>query len=133
MTLTGANADRWIAVRPGTEGVLALGIINALGKAGLSIPADVAAVTKAYTTERVSSETDVSCEQIDKLGASAESTYAEPGAWLVVRQKVTRTVRRMRQPSPCSITCWVMSARPSKRLPKCRSRKSSPQWAIVPL
>jgi molybdopterin-containing oxidoreductase family iron-sulfur binding subunit len=67
MTLTGANADRWIAVRPGAEGVLALGIINALGKAGLFIPADIAAVTKAYTSDRVSSETDVSAEQIDKL------------------------------------------------------------------
>ncbi|WP_041420748.1 molybdopterin-containing oxidoreductase family protein [Sideroxydans lithotrophicus] len=69
MTLTGANADRWIAVRPGTEGVLALGIINALGKAGLSIPADIAAVSNAYTAERVSGETDVSAEQIGKLAA----------------------------------------------------------------
>jgi len=67
MTLTGANADRWIAIRPGTEGVLAMGIINALGKAGLAIPADVAAASKAYTAERVSGETDVSAEQIDKL------------------------------------------------------------------
>jgi anaerobic selenocysteine-containing dehydrogenase len=69
MTLTGANADRWIAVRPGAEGVLALGIINALGKAGLSIPADIAAVSNAYMAERVSSETDVSAEQIGKLAA----------------------------------------------------------------
>ncbi len=69
MTLTGANADRWIAVRPGAEGVLALGIINALGKAGLSIPADIAAVSNAYTPERTSSETDVSVEQIAKLAA----------------------------------------------------------------
>ncbi len=69
MTLTGANADRWIAVRPGAEGVLALGIINALGKAGLSIPADIAALSNAYTPERTSSETDVSAEQIEKLAA----------------------------------------------------------------
>ncbi len=69
MTLTGANADRWIGVRPGSEGVLALGIINALGKAGLAIPADVAAASKAYTPERVSGETDVTVEQIEKLAA----------------------------------------------------------------
>ena len=69
MTLTGANADRWIAVRPGTEGVLALGLINALGKAGMSIPADVAAVSNEYTAERTSKETDVSAEQIEKLAA----------------------------------------------------------------
>ncbi len=69
MTLTGANADRWLVVRPGTEGVLALGIIHALAKAGLSIPADVAALTKSYTTERVSNETGVSAEHIEKLAA----------------------------------------------------------------
>ena len=34
MTLTGANADRWLAIRPGTEGILALGLIHALGAAG---------------------------------------------------------------------------------------------------
>jgi molybdopterin-containing oxidoreductase family iron-sulfur binding subunit len=69
MTLTGANADRWLAVRPGTEGILALGIINALGAAGLSLPADVAAVSKAYDAERVSKDTGVSVEQINKLAA----------------------------------------------------------------
>lgn len=30
MTLTGSNADLWLPVRPGTEGVLALGIANSL-------------------------------------------------------------------------------------------------------
>ncbi|ALP54594.1 hypothetical protein Tel_16345 [Candidatus Tenderia electrophaga] len=30
MTLTGGNADLWVAARPGTEGVLALGIANVL-------------------------------------------------------------------------------------------------------
>ncbi|TAJ82293.1 MAG: molybdopterin dinucleotide-binding protein [Gallionellaceae bacterium] len=69
MTLTGANADRWIAIRPGTEGVLALGIVNALGAAGLSLSADVAAVSKAYDAERASKDTGVSVEQINKLAA----------------------------------------------------------------
>ena len=31
MSLTGASADEWVAIRPGTEGVLALGLANALG------------------------------------------------------------------------------------------------------
>lgn len=69
MTLTGANADRWIPIRPGTEGILALGIINALGVAGLSLPADVATVSKAYNAERVSKDTGVSAEQVNKLAA----------------------------------------------------------------
>ncbi len=67
MTLTGANADRWLAVRPGTEGIVALGVIHALGEAGMSLPADVAALSKAYDAERVSKDTGVSAEQIKKL------------------------------------------------------------------
>lgn len=66
MTLTGANADRWIPVRPGTEGVLALGIINALGA---GVPADAATAAKDYTLERVSKDTGVSAEQVTKLVA----------------------------------------------------------------
>lgn len=69
MTLTGANADRWLVVRPGTEGILALGIINALGAAGLMLPSDVAAAVKDYDKARVSKDTGVSAEQIDKLTA----------------------------------------------------------------
>ena len=49
MTLTGANADRWLAIRPGTEGIFALGLINALGAAGLSMPADAVGMAKEYT------------------------------------------------------------------------------------
>ena len=65
MTLTGANADRWLVVRPGTEGILALGIINALGTA----TGDVAAAVKGYDKMRVSKDTGVSVEQIDKIAA----------------------------------------------------------------
>lgn len=73
MTLTGANADRWLAIRPGTEGVLALGIINALAAAGLSVPADIAASVKVYDAASVSKETGVSVEQIGKLAALLKS------------------------------------------------------------
>ncbi len=69
MTLTGANADRWLAVRPGTEGILALGIINALGASGLNLSGDVAAAVKGYDKARVSKDTGVSAEQIDKIAA----------------------------------------------------------------
>jgi anaerobic selenocysteine-containing dehydrogenase len=67
MTLTGANADRWIPIRPGTEGMLAMGLINALGAAGMAVPADIAAAAKDYTPERVGINTGVSFEQINKL------------------------------------------------------------------
>lgn len=69
MTLTGANADRWLVVRPGTEGILALGIINALGVAGLHLPTDVAATVKSYDKERVSKDTGVSTDHLVKLAA----------------------------------------------------------------
>ncbi len=65
MTLTGANADRWVPIRPGTEGILALGIINALGTAS----GDIAALVKGYSKELVSRETGVPTGQIDKIAA----------------------------------------------------------------
>jgi len=65
MTLTGANADRWIPVRPGTEGILALGIINALGTAS----GEIAAAVKEYDKARVSKETGVPPGHIDKIAA----------------------------------------------------------------
>ncbi len=69
MTLTGANADRWLAIRPGTEGILALGLINALAAAGVSVPGDVVGAVKEYTVDRVSKDTGVSAEHIGKLAA----------------------------------------------------------------
>ncbi len=67
MTLTGASADRWLAIRPGTEGIFALGLIHALGAAGVKLPADIAAAAKDYTPERVGVDTGVSFDQINKL------------------------------------------------------------------
>lgn len=70
MTLTGASADRWIPARPGTEGMLALGIANLLlqdAAYAQKAPADAAAVVKPYTKEMVSTATGVSIEQLDKL------------------------------------------------------------------
>ncbi|PIV14821.1 MAG: molybdopterin dinucleotide-binding protein [Gallionellales bacterium CG03_land_8_20_14_0_80_55_15] len=69
MTLTGANADRWLVVRPGTEGILALGIINALGASGVTLSGDVAAAVQGYDKARVSNDTGVSVEHLDKLVA----------------------------------------------------------------
>jgi anaerobic selenocysteine-containing dehydrogenase len=69
MTLTGANADRWLAVRPGTEGILALGIINTLANHGVALSGDVATAVKGYDKERVSKDTGVPAEQIDKIAA----------------------------------------------------------------
>jgi anaerobic selenocysteine-containing dehydrogenase len=44
-----------------------LSLINALGTAGLHIPADIAAAVKDYTPERISLDTGVSFDQINRL------------------------------------------------------------------
>ena len=40
MSQTGANADQWVAVRPGTEGALALGIAHLIMQSGIRKPGD---------------------------------------------------------------------------------------------
>jgi molybdopterin-containing oxidoreductase family iron-sulfur binding subunit len=67
MSLTGANADRWIAARPGTEGMLALALVNALGTAGVKLSSDVAAAVRDFTPERISLNTGVPFEQINSI------------------------------------------------------------------
>lgn len=69
MTLTGANADRWIGIRPGTEGVFALGLAHALlqGKVAGTAPAGLAAAAAPWDKKRVLAETGASEEAFDRL------------------------------------------------------------------
>ena len=70
MTVTGANADRWIPIRPGTEGVFALGLANALLQDPAyvkNVPSSVVAVARGYDKTRVIQETGVSSEVFDRL------------------------------------------------------------------
>ncbi len=72
MTLTGANADRWVVIAPGTEGVLALGLARELVQrkeyaAGLS-PALLAAL-QPYEPAMVSRVTGVPGDLIPRLVA----------------------------------------------------------------
>ena len=69
MTLTGANADRWIGIRPGSEGTLALGLANALiaGKPAGTVPPAIAAAAAAFDRKRVLAETGVGEEAFDRL------------------------------------------------------------------
>ncbi len=70
MTLTGANADRWIAVRPGSEGHLALALASLLvqeAEYARRVPTDVAASLKDVNIEHVSQMTDVPVERIHRL------------------------------------------------------------------
>jgi len=70
MTLTGANADRWIAARAGSEGHLALALASLLAqkpKYARRIPANVVASLKGVNVDEVSRLTDVSVDRIHHL------------------------------------------------------------------
>ncbi len=72
MTLTGANADRWIPIRSGSEGVFALALANALIRDSAyskNVPASIADAIRGYSKERVSNETGVSGEVFDRVAA----------------------------------------------------------------
>lgn len=70
MTLTGANADRWVPIRPGTEGQLALALASLLAEDvqyASRIPADVLKDIKDVDLNAVSQATDVSVDRIHHL------------------------------------------------------------------
>lgn len=60
MSLTGASADEWIAIKPGTEGVLALGLANLLGAKNLA----------QYTPAEVEKQTGVKAARVERLAAT---------------------------------------------------------------
>lgn len=71
MTLTGANADLWIPAKPGTEGALALGILNILiseqNVAADQLPADIKNVVSQYDKQKVTQITGVPTEKIERI------------------------------------------------------------------
>jgi molybdopterin-containing oxidoreductase family iron-sulfur binding subunit len=69
MTLTGSNADLWVAIRPGTEGVLALGIAHVLQQQGVDVPAHLAGSLTDYAPARVAEITGVAAERIEQIAA----------------------------------------------------------------
>jgi molybdopterin-containing oxidoreductase family iron-sulfur binding subunit len=72
MTLTGANADRWVVIAPGTEGVFALGLARELLRrkeyAGNLSPAVIAAI-EPYDQAAVSRITGVRGDLIPRVAA----------------------------------------------------------------
>jgi len=79
MSLTGANADEWIAAQPGTEGLLALGIAHAIVSEGHYRGSDRdewSTALAAYSLSRVSAETDVSEEIILRVAREFSASQA---------------------------------------------------------
>lgn len=71
LSTTGANADEWVAAKPGTEFALALGLANVICNEGLGSAAAERAALKgavaAYTPEAVAAQTEVPAETIVRL------------------------------------------------------------------
>jgi anaerobic selenocysteine-containing dehydrogenase len=70
MSLSGANADEWIAARPGTEGLLALGLAHAIVNQGLydgSDRDDWSNALQGYAPADVAAATDVDEDTILRL------------------------------------------------------------------
>jgi len=70
MSLSGANADEWIAARPGTEGLLALGLAHAIVSQGLyddSDRDDWSEALQGYSPADVAAATDVDEDTILRL------------------------------------------------------------------
>lgn len=70
LSLTGANADEWVAVKPGGEMALALGMAHVILAEGLGPAADRAALSaavRAFAPDAVAAQTDVPAETIQRL------------------------------------------------------------------
>lgn len=67
MSLTGANADLWLAIRPGTEGALALGLAYVLAQNGVPAPDVLQGVLADYAPSKVAGITGVSEARITQL------------------------------------------------------------------
>ena len=87
MSLTGMSADEWIAVAPGTEGLLALAMAHVIVSGRLArVPAEVRGVGRlannlaAYAPENVAGTTGVEAKVVERLARE----FAASGAGLAV-------------------------------------------------
>ena len=77
MSQTGANADEWLPVKPGTEGVLALGLAHVIMNCGERKPSDAGRAglliegwmdgLRGYTPEEVEKKTGVAAKRVERL------------------------------------------------------------------
>ena len=99
MSQTGACADEWVAVKPGMEGVLALGIAQVIMKAGAYKPADAGQAgmridgwsngLTEYTPEVVEKRTGVPAVRIQRL--AREFVEQKPGMAVVAGPALAQT------------------------------------------
>ncbi len=80
LSLTGANADEWVAVRPGTEGFLALGMIQVILAEGLAPPLPdreegaLRTLVAPFTPDAVAERAGVSADKVRVLARAFART-----------------------------------------------------------
>ncbi len=86
LSLTAANADEWVAVKPGGEMALALGLARVIltGNHGPAVPERAALLdaVSAFTPEAVQQQTDVPAEMVEHMArhfASSKPSLAVAG------------------------------------------------------
>ncbi len=99
MSQTGANADEWVPVRPGTEGVLALGLAHVIMKSGARRASDAgragtliegwAAGLLNYTPQEVEKKTGVPAARVERL--AKEFAEQRPGVAFAAGAAVAQT------------------------------------------
>jgi anaerobic selenocysteine-containing dehydrogenase len=90
MSQTGANADEWVPAKPGTEGVLALGIAHVLMQTKLRAPASAGRAGEliegwnsglpSFTPQEVEKQTGVTAARVERLARE----FAENGPALAI-------------------------------------------------
>ncbi len=92
LSMTATNADEWLSVNPGTEGIFALGLVKVIldNKAATGISTTdeerVAAMVSAYSLSEVEKATGIPSEKIVNTGlafAKAKSSLAVAGGTMI--------------------------------------------------
>jgi anaerobic selenocysteine-containing dehydrogenase/Fe-S-cluster-containing dehydrogenase component len=100
LSMTAGNADEWLPAKPGTEGVLALGIARAAFEAARSQGTDVShadvlrGVLSGFSASSVATITEVPAATIQKLGkalAAADAPVALPPGVALTSRRATAT------------------------------------------
>ena len=85
-SLTGANADRWIGCRPGTEAVVIMGLIHMLTAEDSPRPVDrkirgaLAQLSKNYAPDGVVRISGVGPEHLEAMGQTVGGCQPAPGS-----------------------------------------------------
>lgn len=92
MSMTGANADRWLPLRPGSEGVVAQALLRLIADAGQG-PAERVRQARAWAPDidpaQAAAESDLALSDLVELAqafAAAERPLALPGSTLIGRE-----------------------------------------------